>query len=154
MTAIGCKSKGTSNVITKDLEKKHPEISMRQQCKLLDVVRSTVTCKPEEGRVEVAEVVGLGEGVAFARRVADEAEPWLDGRGNAWPAGEPAVGAGAQNGTRSTRETSRAMISRAIISRVKITTLSPRSRKSLEAYGGFHRPFLGCSASVWLASAL
>lgn len=53
-----------------------------------------------EGRVEVAEVVGIGEGVGFARRVADGAEPCFDGRGKACPAGEPAVGAGERDGER------------------------------------------------------
>ncbi len=45
-----------------------------------------------EGRIEVAEVVGIGKGVAFARWVADGAEPCFDRRGKACPSGEPAVG--------------------------------------------------------------
>ena len=54
----------------------------------------------KEGRVEVAEVVEIGEGIDFALRVADCAEPCFDGRGKACPAGEPAVGTSDRDGER------------------------------------------------------
>ena len=53
-----------------------------------------------EGRVEVAEVVGIGKGVALPRRVADGAEPCFDREGEARPAAEPAVGSGKRDGER------------------------------------------------------